>query len=112
MPNVLTAFLCTGAHDPSRQRARSATARRTQAEFPRRGIVKSANQERFGGSRFRGFLKRKIRDWMAPMDRSSFVIARVFDEFLINPAPAIMPSPNLTGQQASRDRSSGKDHGP
>jgi hypothetical protein len=25
---------------------------------PRRGIIKSANQERFGGSRFRGFLKR------------------------------------------------------
>ena len=27
---------------------------------------------RFGGSRFRGFLKRKIRDWMAPMERFIF----------------------------------------
>jgi hypothetical protein len=26
----------------------------------------------FGGSRFRGFLKRKIRDWMAPMERFIF----------------------------------------
>jgi hypothetical protein len=25
-----------------------------------------------GGSRFRGFLKRKIRDWMAPMERFIF----------------------------------------
>jgi len=39
---------------------------------PQRGIVKSANQERFGGSRLRGFLKRKIRDWMDPVERFSF----------------------------------------
>jgi hypothetical protein len=30
----------------------------TASKRPQRGIVKSANQERFGGSRFRGFLKR------------------------------------------------------
>jgi hypothetical protein len=27
---------------------------------------------RFGGSRLRGFLKRKIRDWMDPVERFSF----------------------------------------
>jgi hypothetical protein len=39
---------------------------------PQRGIIESANQERFGGSRFRGFFKRNIRDWMAPMERFIF----------------------------------------
>jgi hypothetical protein len=39
---------------------------------PARGIVKSVNQERFGESRFLGFLERKIRDWMAPMERFIF----------------------------------------
>jgi hypothetical protein len=43
-----------------------------RAEAPHDGIVKSANQERFGGSLFRGFLKRKIRDRMAPMERFIF----------------------------------------
>jgi len=35
-------------------------------------IENSANQECLGGSRFRGFLRRKIRDWMAPMERFIF----------------------------------------
>jgi hypothetical protein len=42
-------------------------------DFPQGGeFSKSANQERFGESRFLGFLKRKIRDWMAPMERFIF----------------------------------------
>jgi hypothetical protein len=45
---------------------------RAAPKRPARGIVKSVNQERFGESRFLGFLKRKIRDWMAPMERFIF----------------------------------------
>jgi hypothetical protein len=45
---------------------------RAAPKRPARGIVKSVNQERFGESRFLAFLKRKIRDWMAPMERFIF----------------------------------------
>jgi hypothetical protein len=45
---------------------------RAAPKRPARGIVKSVNQERFGESRFLGFLERKIRDWMAPMERFIF----------------------------------------
>jgi hypothetical protein len=41
------------------------TARQSR---PRKGLANQA----LGADRFRGFLKRKIRDWMAPMERFIF----------------------------------------
>jgi hypothetical protein len=45
-----------GGNPPGDHRKADEDSNRGRA--PQRGIVKSANQERFGGSRFLGFLKR------------------------------------------------------
>ena len=42
--------------------------RLARAKAAREGLANQA----FGADRFRGFLKRKIRDWMAPMERFIF----------------------------------------
>ena len=59
-------------------------------------------QERFGGSRFWGFLKRKIRDWMAPMER--FIFWAIIRGFIpeVTRLRSISSSVSVHGRPAGR----------
>jgi hypothetical protein len=60
-----------------------------------------ANQAR-GADRFRGFLKRKIREWMAPMERFIFwAISRGFIPEVIS-LRSISSSVSVQGRPAGR----------